>query len=316
MGQTLECEAEACVAAIRRAVMENGFFCARVDSSRACTTESNIEAITAGAYEAATEFHALSETDKELSHHGANPWKHGGYFRRGEEPAYEPGAVESHVEDFCIGYHLALTDETSKHQLWPRKPRKFKQQMKAYLKGMSRVADALHYGFKRAFALHDYGTDDTSSILRVLCYPNSEFGNIAAHSDFEVFTILHQTVPGLQFEINGEWLWAPVPNLESFIVIPDDMLAFWTNGVVTPMRHRVVPCGKDRFSLVLFLAANEDEDAHPLQDYIEQADGKLCSMFTEALEAAGTPDQLTQSRHLTSRVLQAEANMGKQADQP
>jgi len=83
-GQTLECEAEACVGAIRRAVLENGFFCAGVEGSRAATTNCNVEAVTAGAYAAAMEFHALSETDKELSHHGANPWKHGGYFRRGE----------------------------------------------------------------------------------------------------------------------------------------------------------------------------------------------------------------------------------------
>jgi len=293
--------------AIRKAILTQGWFMARVEGT------ANLAEAVEGAYSAASSFHQLSEVDKELCHHSTSSFKHGGYFRRGEEPSYEPAATPSHVEDFCVSYHLALSDRTSTQQMWPRKPRGFKSQIETFLRSASPIVDALHLAFKRAFGLRDYQTHDTSSILRILRYPDSEFGNIAPHSDFEVFTILHQTTKGLQFEIDGKWLWAPVPSKDTFIVIPDDLLAFWTNGLVKPMRHQVVPCGAERYSLILFLAANNDEEAHPLPKYLETSSREPCRQFLDALQAAGT-ERLTQLIHLNTRVAQAEMNMQKSSD--
>jgi isopenicillin N synthase-like dioxygenase len=75
-------------------------------------------------------------------------------------------------------------------------------------------------------------------------------GTLRHVSDFEVFTLLHQTRQGLQLKVRGSWRWAPVPGPDSMIVIPDDMLGFWTNGLVQPMVHRVRPIPIKHFVVV------------------------------------------------------------------
>jgi hypothetical protein len=56
---------------------------------------------------------------------------------------------------------------------------------------------------------------------------------IAEHTDFEAFTLLHQTAPGLELrDTAGGWRAAGVfPNRALFTVIVADMLERWTNGV-------------------------------------------------------------------------------------
>ncbi len=67
-------------------------------------------------------------------------------------------------------------------------------------------------------ALRKFSTDKARSTMRLLNYPgapkkqdsllaNLPVAGIAAHTDFECFTILHQSAPGLQIVgIDGEWV--------------------------------------------------------------------------------------------------------------
>lgn len=95
---------------------------------------------------------------------------------------------------------------------------------------------------------------------------------IAAHTDFEAFTFLHQDAPGLQLQAaDGVWVDAPVPALgahasqscpaciwssavarladveppvvqtDECTVILGDMLEVWTNGHLKATRARALP---------------------------------------------------------------------------
>lgn len=110
-----------------------------------------------------------------------------------------------------------------------------------------RLAAALLTGFEAALELPsrtltdmfeggDFGT------IRLLHYPgdariqaDARQVGIAAHTDFECFTLMHQNAAGLQLMPrspeggHGPWIDAPVRDAE-FIVIIGDMLERLTNG--------------------------------------------------------------------------------------
>ena len=60
---------------------------------------------------------------------------------------------------------------------------------------------------------------------------------ISAHTDFECFTLIHQSARGLQVQArDGRWLEIPAEmsspssSSSSFVVLIGDMLENWTNG--------------------------------------------------------------------------------------
>ena len=112
------------------------------------------------------------------------------------------------------------------------------------------------------------------SQLRMVHYPadpsraDAEWG-ISAHTDFECFTILHVTAPGLEvMNAAGEWIDAP-PVQGAFVINIGDMLEALTNGrfIATPHRVRNVP--DERFSFPLFCALDYDTVVAPLPQFIE-----------------------------------------------
>ena len=141
----------------------------------------------------------------------------------------------------------------------------------------------------------------------MLYYPADMFGTISAHTDFEVFTLLHQKSQGLQFEVDGKYKWAPVmKDNMTFICIPGDVLEFWTNGMIKATKHRVQSCGKVRHSLILFYAADDDEDISPQKTFMKKRKSH-CSSYKAARKRAKAR-KLTQGRHITQRVEDAENN--------
>ena len=149
-------------------------------------------------------------------------------FRAGEEPAYDAlDAVgsESLVEDFCVAAS-ALVDPDG--QVWPGDGR-LRRASLGYLRAMQegpaatvRAAIAHHLlasergkrGQRReggaaalaAAAAAPPDEDDlakTPSLLRLLQYPPNGSGALSAHTDFEVFTFIHQRRRGLQIQHQG-----------------------------------------------------------------------------------------------------------------
>jgi len=111
------------------------------------------------------------------------------------------------------------------------------------------------------------------SQLRLLKYfendaPADELNvGIGAHSDFECFTILNTSAPGLQLMSYADhWIEAP-PVEGAFVVNVGDCLEAWTGGLFKATQHRVINLGKERYSLPLFFAADFDTEIKPLAEF-------------------------------------------------
>lgn len=143
--------------------------------------------------------------------------------------------------------------------LWPDDP-VFTAAARAYYTAVSNLSRRLFRGF--ALALHlpedhfDAHLGRPPSQLRVVHYPFDadavDQEGIGAHTDYEFFTILHTSAPGLEVKNGrGEWIDAP-PVADAFVVNIGDMLEVWTNGEFTATEHRVRKVGEERYSFPFF----------------------------------------------------------------
>jgi isopenicillin N synthase-like dioxygenase len=102
---------------------------------------------------------------------------------------------------------------------------------------------------------------------------NDTTTGIGAHTDFECFTLMHQTAPGLQIlprSVNGhthKWMDMPVRQSE-FVVIIGDMLERLTNGTLLATPHRVLPTKHARQSIIRFNAFAPNMLIAPLQQFV------------------------------------------------
>jgi isopenicillin N synthase-like dioxygenase len=109
------------------------------------------------------------------------------------------------------------------------------------------------------------------SQLRLIHYPYvpdaTDSLGIGAHTDFEVFTLLKPTKPGLEV-LNGvgEWIDAP-PMDDAFIVNIADMLEIWSNGAFVSTTHRVRKVAEERYSFPLFFNVDYDVLVAPLERF-------------------------------------------------
>ncbi len=110
--------------------------------------------------------------------------------------------------------------------------------------------------------------------MRLLNYPENDAPltdanvGISAHTDFECMTLIYQTAPGLElFATDGNWY--DVPGHDGrLIVMLGDMMERWTNGMFRATGHRVRNTGKQRSSIVMFFAVNDDETIAPLENFV------------------------------------------------
>jgi isopenicillin N synthase-like dioxygenase len=112
------------------------------------------------------------------------------------------------------------------------------------------------------------------SQLRLIHYPYDASAvdrpGIGAHSDYEVFTLLKPTKPGLEV-LNGagEWIDAP-PMDDAFIVNIADMMEIWSNGAFVATTHRVRKVAEERYSFPLFFNVDYDVLVEPLPQYARE----------------------------------------------
>ena len=124
--------------------------------------------------------------------------------------------------------------------------------------------------------------------MRLLHYPGgpevsdpNEVG-IAAHTDFECITLIYQGAPGLELtRPSGEWLDAPHSG-GRIVVLLGDMLERWTNGYFRATGHRVRETAHQRFSIVMFIAANEGIEIRPLSKFVSARTPALYGPVTQA----------------------------------
>jgi isopenicillin N synthase-like dioxygenase len=117
----------------------------------------------------------------------------------------------------------------------------------------------------------------TPSQLRLVHYPyNPEAQDgqgIGAHTDYECFTLLKPTAPGLEV-LNGAGEWIDVPPVPgTFVVNIGDMLELWTNGAYVATSHRVRKVPEERYSFPLFFNVDYHTEVKPLPQFASR-DGK------------------------------------------
>jgi isopenicillin N synthase-like dioxygenase len=234
--------------------------------------------------EATKEFFALPVEEKMRSYIGLSRC-HRGYVPVGEE------GVETGSPDLKEAFDTALDlpaddpDYLAGNPMlgpntWPDLPG-FADAVTAYYDAVLEVGHRLLWAFAVAlgedpdvFSRH---ATKTPSQLRLVHYPynpEAQDGNgIGAHTDYECFTLLKPTAPGLEV-LNGAGDWIDVPPVpDTFVVNIGDMLELWTNGAYVATSHRVRKVKEERYSFPLFFNVDYHTEVKPLPQFASR-DGK------------------------------------------
>jgi isopenicillin N synthase-like dioxygenase len=223
------------------------------------------------------------------------------------EPSYQKNTV-SHVESFDIGQQLTQDqcDELGvAPNIWPDLPG-FESTVLEYSDAVTRLGRAISEVISELLEMPADFINRNSGIgaprtMRLLHYPENNAPDdgrnvgIAAHTDFECFTIMNQTAAGLELtDAQGQWCQAP-SDIGTFTIILGDMTEHLSNGKFRATGHRVVNTYWARYSLILFFALDEDFEVSPLPQFV-----------TPDKSAAYEP--VKQGAHIAAELARASAN--------
>jgi len=151
----------------------------------------------------------------------------------------------------------------------------------AYYQAVLDVGQRLLWAFAVAlgedpdtFSRHANKTPSQLRLIHYPCNPDAADGEgIGAHTDYECFTLLKPTAPGLEV-LNGAGQWIDAPPVHgTFVVNIGDMLELWTNGAYVATSHRVRKVAEERYSFPLFFNVDYDTEVKPLPQFASR-DGK------------------------------------------
>jgi isopenicillin N synthase-like dioxygenase len=160
---------------------------------------------------------------------------------------------------------------------WPELPG-FSLAVTAYYEAVLDLGRALLRGFAMALGeaptFFDACVRKPPSQLRLIHYPHDaqaqDAVGLGAHTDYECFTLLRSTSPGLEV-LNGEGTWVDAPPVEDgFIVNIGDLLETWTNGAFVATSHRVRQVTEERWSFPLFFNVDYDTVVSPLPQFVTE----------------------------------------------
>ncbi len=196
---------------------------------------------------------------------------HSGYVPEGEEVF--PGGTIDRKEAYDLNLDLPEAAGEAPMlgpNLWPDLPG-FREAASAYYAVVSDLARRLFRGFALALDLPEDHFEPyrrrPPSQLRMIHYPFDptvqDREGIGAHTDYEFFTILRGTAPGLEvLNGRGEWIDAP-PIPGGFVINIGDMLEAWTNGAFTATTHRVRKVAEERYSFPFFATCDYETVVEP-----------------------------------------------------
>lgn len=224
-------------------------------------------------------FFALPMESK-LRYYIGNSTCHRGYVPEGEEVF--SGGTHDRKEAFDTGLDLPADDPDylSGNPLlgpnqWPELPG-FAAAVTAYYTAVLDLGRPLLSAFACALgeppdSFARYVTKPPSQ-LRLIHYPFDadarDTQGIGAHTDYECFTLLRPTAPGLEVRGGaGEWIDVP-PRPDAFVLNIGDMLETWTNGEFVATTHRVRKVREERYSFPLFFCVDYDTAVAPLAQFV------------------------------------------------
>lgn len=234
---------------------------------------------------ATKEFFALPMPEKMKSYIGLSSC-HRGYVPVGEEGLYGDKTDLKEAFDTALDLPADDPDHLAGNPMlgpnvWPDLPG-FAEVVTEYYQAVLGVGRELLGAF--AIALGEdpetftrFATK-TPSQLRLIYYPHNpeahDVQGIGAHTDYECFTLLKPTAPGLEvLNGDGEWIDAP-PIPGTYVVNVGDLLELWTNGAFVATSHRVRKVKEERYSFPLFFNVDYHTVVKPLPQF-ESAGGPV-----------------------------------------
>ncbi|WP_323813602.1 isopenicillin N synthase family dioxygenase [Cellvibrio sp. NN19] len=217
--------------------------------------------------------------EKKMQDYIGNSTNHSGYVPEGEEQFSSATVDNKEAYDVNFDY---LDSSGRKPMLgpnqWSQLPG-FKEDIKKYYDAVTALSQKLFQGFALALGL----PEDTltrlvttpPSQLRLIHYPYNAVApenrpGIGAHTDYECFTILLPTAPGLEV-LNGAGEWIDIPLIDgAFVINIGDMLEVLSNGHFVATSHRVRKVAEERYSFPFFCACDYDTVIAPLPQLIDR----------------------------------------------
>jgi isopenicillin N synthase-like dioxygenase len=250
-----------------RAARNSGFFYA-AEHGLAPTLIDGLEA-------AAADFFALPEAIKQRYYIGSST-NHRGYVPPGEEVFYAGSKDTKEAFDLSLDLPDSDPDYRAGNRLlgpnrWPSEVRHFRERVDAYYSAVTALGRRLLRGFLLALELPEDHFDRVlhkpPSQLRLIHYPFApsalDAPGIGAHTDYECFTILHATSPGLEVRnARNHWVDAP-PVPGAFVINIGDLLEVLSNGRWVSTTHRVRKVTRERYSAPLFFNLDYDAEVAP-----------------------------------------------------
>jgi len=199
---------------------------------------------------------------------------HRGYVPEGEETLGE--GKRDRKEAFDLALDLPADSIAPAHPMlgpnqWPGLPG-FREDVMAYYGAAFAVGRRLLRGFALALGQpgdsFDHLVTAPPSQLRLIHYPHDataqDAPGIGAHTDYECFTLLLASGPGLEV-MNGAGEWVDAPPVPGALVVNiGDMMEYWSGGKFIATSHRVRKVAEERYSFPLFFALDYDTRLRPL----------------------------------------------------
>ena len=221
--------------------------------------------------ERARAFFALDSAIKMESYIGRSS-NHSGYVPVGEEQFGSGTADLKEAFDINLDY----LSEAGRRPLlgpnsWPTM-NGFRDDALAYYGHVADIGRQLFRGFALALGIDEDHFEscrvNPPSQLRLIHYPCDpdavDRPGIGAHTDYECFTLLFATAPGLQI-VDRTGQWADVPLLEETMIMNiGDMMEIMSNGRYVATRHRVKAVAEERYSFPMFHACDYDHVIAPV----------------------------------------------------
>jgi len=224
---------------------------------------------------ASADFFGLPQAIKQRYYIGSSS-NHRGYVPPGEEVFYAGSKDTKEAFDLSLDLPASDPDYRAGNRLlgpnrWPTEVQNFHERVDAYYFAVTALGRRLLRGFLLALdlpeAYFDRVLQKPPSQLRLIHYPFSpsaqDAPGIGAHTDYECFTILHASSPGLEvLNARNHWIDAP-PVPGAFVINIGDLLEVLSNGRWVSTAHRVRKVTEERYSAPLFFNLDYDAEIAP-----------------------------------------------------